>query len=210
MARINPLANVERGCVLGDGTVVEPFACLGRAEIGAQGLVRSHTVIASGAKIGARFKSGPGAQIREKVVLDDDVVVGSHCIVLPGAKLGKKVVLHSLVLVAEYCQIGDGTWIGPGVIILNTLHPKAKNCSDKPLVDRKGSPVIGKDVRIGGNATINPYVKIGDGAVIASGAVVTKDVEAGTVVAGCPAKPVKKTRDIICREHPGERVYVQE
>jgi acetyltransferase-like isoleucine patch superfamily enzyme len=210
VAGVNRLAEIDPGCRLEKGATVDAFAVIGKASIGPDCVIRPHTVIDSGAKAGARLKTGPGAHLREKTILGDDCVVGDNCLVLPGARLGDRVVLHSLVLVAEYCRIGDGTWIGPGVIILNTLHPKAKFCKDKALGDLKGSPVIGKDVRIGGNAVINPYVKIGDRAVIASGSVVTKDVPADTVVAGNPAKVMKKVRDVICREHPGERVYVQE
>ena len=51
---------------------------------------------------------------------------------------------------------------------------------------------IGRDVWIGANAVILGGVTIGDGAVVAAGAVVTKDVEAGAIVAGVPAKVVKR------------------
>ncbi len=210
MASVSKLAQVDAGCRLGKGSMVEAFAVLGKAAIGHDAMIRTHTVIDDGAKIGAGLKTGPGAHIREETVLGDNVVVGDNCLVLPHCRIGDKVVLHSMVLVGEYTQVGDGTWIGPGVIILNTLHPKARYCKDKPLVDRKGGVIIGKNVRIGGNATINPYVRIGDRAVIASGAVVTQDVPADTVVAGCPARSIKQVRDVICREHPGERVYVPE
>jgi maltose O-acetyltransferase len=54
---------------------------------------------------------------------------------------------------------------------------------------------IGDDVWIGGHATILPGVTIGDGAVVAAGAVVTKDVPPYTVVAGVPARVVKKIED---------------
>lgn len=208
-ALISTLAVVDRRARLGPNTEVEPFARIGQAEIGEDSVIRTHSVIYSGAKIGKGFKSGDGAQIREKTTLGDRVIAGSHCVVLPHSHIGDRVTLHSLVLVGEYTVIGDGTWIGPGVIILNTLHPKAPFCRDKSLGDRKGGPVIGKNARIGGNATINPYVKIGDNAVVASGAVVTRDVPEGAVVAGVPARIIKKTRDVFCREHPGERVYVQ-
>ena len=204
---VSAWAEVAPGVKLGRGTRIEAFARVGRATIGAEGFIRSHSVIYPGAKIGRRLKTGDGALVREDTVLGDDVVVGSHSLVLPGARVGSRVTLHSFVLVGEHVRVGDGTWIGPGVVILNTLHPKAPHCRDKALVDRKGAPVIGKNVRIGGNATINPYVRIGDNAVVGAGSVVTRDVPAGTVVAGCPAREIKKTRDIVCREHPGERVY---
>jgi acetyltransferase-like isoleucine patch superfamily enzyme len=55
--------------------------------------------------------------------------------------------------------------------------------------------VIGDDVWVGGNATILPGVTIGDGAVVAAGAVVTRDVPAHSVVAGVPAKVVRRLED---------------
>lgn len=207
---ISPLALVDPEARIGAGTRIEAFACVGRAVIGRGGTIRSHSVIHAGAKIGKDFKSGPGAQVREDTVLGDGVVVGSHCVVLPGARVGNRVTLHSLVLMGEYTQVGDDAWIGPGVIILNTLHPKAPYCRDKALGDKKGGPVIGAHARIGGNATINPYVRIAPRAIVAAGAVVVRDVAEAAVVAGCPAREIKKVRDVICREHPGERVYVQE
>ena len=54
---------------------------------------------------------------------------------------------------------------------------------------------IEKDAWIGTGATILPGVTVGEHAVVAAGAVVTKDVEPWTIVAGCPAKPIKKLRD---------------
>lgn len=204
---ISPLAQVDKGARLGAGTVVEAFACVGKASIGPNSLIRSHSVISSGAKIGKDFKTGPGAQVREGTVLGSHVVVGSHCVVLPGARIADNVTLHSFVLVGEYTSIGKGAWLGPGAVTLNTLHPKAPNCRDKALGDRKGGPVIGENARVGGNAVINPYVHIGAGAVVASGSVVTRHVAPGVVAAGAPAREVKKTSEVICREHPGERVY---
>jgi acetyltransferase-like isoleucine patch superfamily enzyme len=56
----------------------------------------------------------------------------------------------------------------------------------------KGPVIIGKNVWIGDKATILPGVKIGDGAVIAANAVVTKDVPAKCVVAGSPARPIAR------------------
>lgn len=208
-ATISPLALVDPGARLGAGTIVEAFACVGKAVIGPRSLIRSHSVISSGAKIGKGLKTGPGAQVREGTVLGSHVVVGSHCVVLPGARIADNVTLHSFVLVGEYTRIGKDAWLGPGAVTLNTLHPKAPNCRNKTLGDRKGGPVIGNNARVGGNSVINPYVNIGEGAVVASGSVVTRDVAPGMVAAGCPAREVKKISEVICREHPDERVYVR-
>ena len=81
--------------------------------------------------------------------------------------------------------IGDGTLIGSQVVIATINHDLRPDhrCDNLP------SPVnIGRNVWIGSHATILPGVSIGDNAVVAAGAVVTKDVEANTIVAGVPAK----------------------
>lgn len=83
---------------------------------------------------------------------------------------------------------------------------KDKRYDDKVLVHapdylKNSSCIIGNDVWIGANASVLRNVKIGDGAIVAAGAVVTKDVEPYTVVAGIPAKPIKNRFDdeTICR-----------
>ncbi|MCM2603285.1 sugar O-acetyltransferase [Rossellomorea marisflavi] len=85
-------------------------------------------------------------------------------------------------------HIGDGSLIGMNVSIATLNHGldmKTRNTT-------YASPVtIGKSVWIGSGSTILPGVTIGDRAVVAAGAVVTKDVPEGTVVAGVPAKVVK-------------------
>lgn len=86
--------------------------------------------------------------------------------------------------------IGDNCLIGPDVGIYTAGHqlkPEGRTLSGYGIrID------IGNDVWIGGHSTILPGVTIGDGAVIAGGSVVTKDVEAGTLVAGNPARFIKQ------------------
>lgn len=104
-------------------------------------------------------------------------------------KLGKRVFInHSLTMMsAGGIEIEDGVQIGPEVAIVTTNH----DFHDHNTLICK--PVhINKNVWIGCRATIMPGVTIGENAVIAGGAVVTKDVPANTVVAGVPAKIIKK------------------
>ena len=87
-------------------------------------------------------------------------------------------------------RIGNNCLIGPDVGIYTAGHrlePEGRT------LDVYGMPItIGNDVWIGGHSTILPGVSIGDGAVVAAGAVVTKDVEPNTIVGGVPAKVIKK------------------
>lgn len=105
-------------------------------------------------------------------------------------KLGKNVFINSCCCFQDHAgiEIGDGTLIGHQVVIATLNH------AQDPLsrADMFPKPVkIGKNVWIGAHATILPGVTIGDNAIIAAGAVVTKDVENNAVVGGVPAKKIK-------------------
>ena len=86
--------------------------------------------------------------------------------------------------------IGDGTLIGHSVVLATINHeaePTIRaSMHTKPIV-------LGKNVWVGSHATILPGVTVGDGAIVAAGAVVTKDVPPGTVVGGGPAKVIKNS-----------------
>ena len=87
-------------------------------------------------------------------------------------------------------HIGDNCMLAPGVHIYTATHPLDPEARNSGM--EYGKPVtIGHNVWIGGRAIINPGVTIGDNAVIASGAVVVKDVPANAVVGGNPAKIIK-------------------
>ena len=85
--------------------------------------------------------------------------------------------------------IEDGALIGHNAVLATLNHDpdpaKRQNLIPAPIH-------IGKNVWLGANVTVLPGVTIGENAIVAAGAVVSKDVEAGTVVAGVPAKFVKR------------------
>lgn len=88
-------------------------------------------------------------------------------------------------------RIGNNVLIGPNVSIYTACHPL--DADERRTLVQWAEPVtIEDDVWICGGATIVPGVKIGKGAVVAAGTVVTKDVEPYTVVAGNPGRIIKK------------------
>lgn len=90
--------------------------------------------------------------------------------------------------------IGDYVMIGPNTLITTVNHPLSPAGRRRHLGQAR--PVaIGRDVWIGGNCTILPGVTIGNNAVIAAGAVVTKDVPDNCVVAGVPARKIRNISD---------------
>ena len=110
---------------------------------------------------------------------------------------GKNITVGQKVFINSGCcfqdqggiTIGDGTLIGHQVVLATLNHDlnpdKRASMTAQPVV-------IGRNVWIGAHATVLPGVTIGDNAVVAAGAVVTKDVAENTVVAGVPAKIIKK------------------
>lgn len=109
------------------------------------------------------------------------------------------------LIIGKFCQIASGvTFIMNGAnhqinaastypfYIMNGWEQKLPTIADLPI---KGDTVVGNDVWIGQNATILPGVHIGDGAIIGLGSVVGSDVEPYTVVAGNPARTIRKRFD---------------
>ena len=86
--------------------------------------------------------------------------------------------------------IGDRVSIGPNVTLVVSSHPNASRLRDAGLA-RKAPIVIEDDAWIGASAIVMPGVRIGSGAVVGAGSVVTRDVPAGHVVAGQPARVVR-------------------
>jgi len=88
-------------------------------------------------------------------------------------------------------EFGDRCLLGPSVHVYTATHPL--DATERAEGKEYGKPVsVGDDVWIGGQAVLNPGVEVGDRSVVASGAVVTRDVPSDVVVQGNPAEVVKE------------------
>ncbi len=126
----------------------------------------------------------PGAIIREHVTIGRNAVIMMGAVINIGAEIGENTMIDMNCVVGARGIIGKNVHVGAGTVIAGVLEP--------PSVD---PVVIGDDVFIGANAVVLEGVKVGNGAVIAAGSVVTKDVPPDTVVAGMPARVIK-TKDL--------------
>jgi maltose O-acetyltransferase len=108
-------------------------------------------------------------------------------------RLGRGVFMNfgCIILDCALVTIGDRTMFGPGVHLYTATHPLDRQQRSAGL--EYALPItIGCDVWLGGRVTVCPGVHIGDGAVIAAGSVVTRDVPSGAVVGGNPARPLRR------------------
>lgn len=151
--------------------------------VGGGAIIRSFSVIYAGSEIGDSFTTGHGAIIQTAVKIGNRVSIGSHSEIEHDVVIGNDVRVHSGCFVAQGTVLGDRVRLSPLVSITSTKHPllpeKKKN--------RRG-PHIEEGVYVGIGAVIMSHITIGKGSLIAAGAVVTKDVPAGAVVLGNPAK----------------------
>ncbi|MEH1125136.1 acyltransferase [Micromonospora sp. CPCC 206061] len=146
------------------------------------------------AQIGAGTKVWHLAQVREDAVVGDGCVIGRGAYVGPGVRLGDNVKLQNYALVYEPAQLADGVFIGPAAVLTNDEYPRAVTPDGRLKSGDDWTAVgvtIGEGAAIGARAVCVAPVRIGRWALVAAGAVVTKDVPDFALVAGVPARRVR-------------------
>jgi acetyltransferase-like isoleucine patch superfamily enzyme len=120
-----------------------------------------------GCEIGEDCNIGTLVEIRK------EVIIGNRC------------KIQAFVFIPEGVTIGDDVFIGPHVCFTNDKYPSARTYG------KFMETIVEDDVNIGANVTILCGVRIGEGATIGAGAVVTKDVNSWSTVVGNPARELK-------------------
>ncbi|MFH1352963.1 MAG: acyltransferase [bacterium] len=199
---------------IGRGTEVDEFCVIGKPPrgkkdgslktvIGKNSRIRHFSTIYSGVKTGDHFECGQGVSIREDNVIGNNVSVGTGSCLEFGNRIGNNVRIHSNCFM-ELTTVEDNVFIGPNVVFTDDPHPmkcpRFKECGRGATVERLA--------KIGANSTILPGVRIGKNSLVGAGSVVTKDVPAGAVVAGNPAKVIKKVKDLKCRKNFFKRPFL--
>lgn len=168
-----------------------------RLIIGDFSIIRSKSIIYGGCKIGRNFQTGHRVTIRENSIIGNNVRIGTLSDIQGECEIKDYVNIHSNVHIGQKSLIQKYVWIFPYVILTNDPTPP----SDK---------LIGVNIEeyavIATNSVILPGIKVGRGALVGAGSVVTKDVNIEEVVIGNPAKPKGKIQDIKDKE-TGENIY---
>jgi UDP-2-acetamido-3-amino-2,3-dideoxy-glucuronate N-acetyltransferase len=127
--------------------------------------------------------------------IDDGTKIGTFVEVQKNAFIGKNCKIQSHSFICEGVTIEDEAFIGHGVMFINDKYPRATTGSGglQTEQDWKVEPtLIKRGASIGSNATILCGVTVGEGAIVGAGSVVIEDVPAKTIVAGNPAKFIRK------------------
>jgi acetyltransferase-like isoleucine patch superfamily enzyme len=151
---------------------IHPSAICESRQIGSETRIWAFVHVLGGAIIGDQ------CNICDNVFIENDVIIGNRVTIKSGVQLWDGI------------RIEDDVFIGPNATFTNDLFPRSMNWkTPKPIT------ILRKGASVGANSTILAGVTVGENAMIGAGSVVTKSVQANTIVFGNPAKFIRYITD---------------
>ena len=198
---------IHSGVQLGAGVRIQDAAIVGKAlvlsrqstaaprepdptVIGDGVTIAAQAVVVAGAQVGSGAFIGDQAHVRERARIGDDSAVGRGSAVDNDVVIGARVRMQTGCYITAFSIVEDDVFIGPGVYTYND-NTMGRHEKGIPLA----GAVLRRASRIGGGARILPGVEVGEEAFVATGAVVTRNVPARTLVMGVPARRVRDIGD---------------
>ena len=176
-----PIRRSVRSLGLKRSPMIEEYDVISRgAEIGDGCIIRSGTIIYETAKLADDVETGHNVLIREGSRVGKGSRIGSSVKLDGLVIIGRNVSIQSNAYLPHLTRVGDNVFIAPNVCFTNDPYPQS---------GRMIGVIVEDDAIICANATILAGVRIGRGAVVGAGSVVTRDVPEETVVIGNPARP---------------------
>ena len=190
--QIGELARIQDGAVLGKPVALAATSTAPREEppplvLGEGVLVGAGAVVVAGARIGDGAMVGDQAHVRERAVIGEQSLVGRGSAVDCDVVIGARVRIQTGCYITAFSAIEDDVFVGPGVTTLND-NTAGRRPEGEPL----RGPTLRRGCRIGGGAVVLPGLEVGEDAFVAAGAVVTRNVPAGVLVVGVPARAMAR------------------
>jgi acetyltransferase-like isoleucine patch superfamily enzyme len=200
--QIGPFAVIYGGSVLGDGSRLEEHVIVGRPErgyavgrtypglgaatvIGPGAVIRAGAIVYAGAEVGGGTVVGHHTLLRSFVTVGPDTQLGHNLTVERASRIGGRVRCSPGSHLTSSCVLADGVFLGAGVRTVNDREMIWRNPGREPELI---PPSFGHGARVGSGATILAGVTVGDHALVGAGSVVTRDIPAGAVAYGVPAR----------------------
>ena len=151
-------------------------------------------------QIAADVKLGKGVRVYGVVNLygceiGDDTKIGNFVEIQKGVKVGKRCKVSSHSFLCEGVTLEDDVFIGHNVTFINDLYPRSTNADGQLQTEKDWQcipTVVKKGASIGSSATLLCGITVGEGAIVGAASMVTRDVPPHTIVAGNPARVMKK------------------
>ena len=127
--------------------------------------------------------------------IGDETRIGTFVEIQKGARIGRRCKISSHTFICEGVTVEDEVFIGHGVQFINDRYPRATTPDGAPQGEADWSvepTIVRRGASIGTGATILGGLQVGERAIVGAGAVVTRDVPAGAIVAGNPARLIRK------------------
>ena len=218
-ALISPLAQLGEGVAvgpftvihdhvqIGSGTRIDGFCELGypsqqaagqQLVIGADSVIRSHSIFYQGSTFGAGLVTGHHVTVREKTIAGKGFQIGTLADIQGHCEIGHYVRTQSSVTLGQHSNIGNFVWLFPGVILTNDPNPPSNDIQGVTLEDY---------VVVAVQSTLLPGVRIGAGSFVTAHSLVAGDMPENSLISGTPAKRLCKASDMRLKNDIRVRAY---